>query len=374
MSIEDQRFYDHNGVDLVRILGASLANIRQGRMAQGGSTLTQQLARQSFLTLDKTFTRKIQEALLAIRIENEYTKDQILELYLNKMYFGAGLYGAEAASLGYFGKPARDLTVDEAALIAGLVKSPSTMAPTVNLERAVARRNIVLRTMHDNGMIDEATLGKARDAKVYLKDALRVEEPYGQYFKEHVRVALVEQFGRERVYEGGLKVYTTIDLNMQKAAEAAVAASLKDLDARRAAALKARKRAAEDDPGRLQAALVAMDPTTGHVRALVGGRSFADSHFNRVTQARRQPGSAFKPFVYAAALEAGYTPASLITELDQPVDLPDGAWTPDDEHTTGGEITMRSALRTSSNKAAVRMIEEIGHPVGRLLREEARHG
>ena len=211
-------------------------------------------------------------------------------------------------------------------------------------------------------MIDDATLAKAREAKVYLKDGLRVEEPYGQYFKEHVRVALVEQFGRERVYEGGLKVYTTIDLNMQKAAEAAVAASLKDLDTRRAAALKARKRDAEDDPGRLQAALVAMDPTTGHVRALVGGRSFADSHFNRVTQARRQPGSAFKPFVYAAALEAGYTPASLITELDQPVNLPDGAWTPDDEHTTGGEITMRSALRTSSNKAAVRMIEEIGIP------------
>jgi 1A family penicillin-binding protein len=362
VSVEDQRFYDHNGVDLVRILGAGIANIREGRRAQGGSTLTQQLARQSFLTLDKTFTRKIQEALLAIRIENEYTKDQILELYLNKMYFGAGLYGAEAAALGYFGKPARDLTVDEAALIAGLVKSPSNTAPTVNLERAVARRNLVLRTMRDNGVIDEATLAKAREAKVYLKDGLRVEEPYGQYFKEHVRVALVEQFGRERVYEGGLKVYTTIDLNMQKAAETAVAASLKDLDARRAAALKARKREAEADPGKLQAALVALDPTTGHVRALVGGRSFADSHFNRVTQARRQPGSAFKPFVYAAALEAGYTPASLITELDQPVNLPDGAWTPDDEHSTDGEITMRAALRTSSNKAAVRMIEEIGIP------------
>jgi penicillin-binding protein 1A len=362
VAIEDQRFYDHSGVDLVRIAGAGLANLREGRMAQGGSTLTQQLARQSFLTLDKTFRRKIQEALLALRIEREYGKDQILELYLNKMYFGAGLYGAEAAALGYFGKPARDLTVDEAALLAGLVKSPSTLAPTVNRDRAVARRNVVLQAMHSTGAIDEDTYLHARDAKVHLMDALRQEEPFGQYFKEAVRVALVERFGRERVYEGGLKVYTTIDLGMQKAAEAAVAASLKDLDTRRAAALKARRRAAEADASNLQAALVAIDPRTGEVRAMVGGRNFADSHFNRAMQERRQPGSAFKPFVYAAALENGYTASSLITNLDEPIDLPDGAWTPDDAHASGTEITMRAALTTSSNRAAVRMIEEIGIP------------
>ena len=362
VAIEDQRFYDHSGVDLVRIAGAGLANLREGRMAQGGSTLTQQLARQSFLTLDKTLRRKLQEALLALRLEGEYSKEQILELYLNKMYFGAGLYGAEAAALGYFGKSAHDLTVDEAALLAGLVKSPSTLAPTVNLERAVARRNVVLQAMRGTGAIDEDAYTRARAAKVHLMDALRREEPFGQYFKEAVRVALVERFGRERVYEGGLKVYTTIDLEMQKAAEAAVAASLKDLDARRAAALKARKRAAEADESTLQAALVAIDPRTGEVRAMVGGRNFADSHFNRAMQARRQPGSAFKPFVYAAALESGYTVSSLISNLDEPIDLPDGAWTPDDDHTSGTEITMRAALTTSSNRAAVRMIEEIGIP------------
>ena len=360
VAVEDQRYFDHSGVDLVRIAGAGLANLREGRRAQGGSTLTQQLARQSFLTLDKTFARKVQEALLALRIEREYTKEQILELYLNKMYFGAGLYGAEAASLGYFGKPARSLTVDEAALIAGLVKSPSTLAPTVNLERAIARRNVVLQAMRGTGAIDESTYDEARAAKVHLVDGLRKDEPFGQYFKEAVRVALVERFGRERVYEGGLKVYTTIDLDMQKAAEATVAASLKDLDKRRAAALKARRRAAEADESQLQAALVAIDPRTGHVRAMVGGRNFSDSHFNRAIQARRQPGSAFKPFIYAAALESGYTPSTLIRNLDAPIELPDGAWTPEDEHTTSSEITMRAALTTSSNRAAVRMIEEIG--------------
>ncbi|MDH4067176.1 MAG: transglycosylase domain-containing protein, partial [Acidobacteriota bacterium] len=242
VAVEDQRFYDHGGVDTIRILGATLANLREGRLAQGGSTLTQQLARQSFLTLDKTYTRKLQEALLAMRIEREYSKDQILELYLNKMYFGAGLYGAEAAALGYFGKPAGQLTVDEAALIAGLVKSPSTLAPTVNVDRAVARRNVVLRAMLDTHAIDEATYAQAMTAAVLLKDGLRQDEPFGQYFKELVRVELVERFGRERVYEGGLKVYTTIDLAMQRAADAAVAASLQDLDRRRAAALRARRR------------------------------------------------------------------------------------------------------------------------------------
>ncbi|MEZ5286337.1 MAG: PBP1A family penicillin-binding protein [Vicinamibacterales bacterium] len=361
IAVEDQRFYDHGGVDAIRILGATLANLREGRRAQGGSTLTQQLARQSFLTLDKTFSRKLQEALLAMRIEREYSKDEILALYLNKMYFGAGLYGAQAAALGYFGKPARQLTVDEAALIAGLVKSPSTLAPTVNLERAVARRNVVLRAMRENGAIDEAAYEKARAAKVHLKDSLRHEEPFGQYFKELVRVELVERFGHERVYEGGLKVYTTIDLAMQRAADAAVDKALADLDKRRAAALKARRKPAEATSP-LQAALVAMDPTTGHVRALVGGRDFDSSRFNRATQARRQPGSAFKPFIYAAALEAGYTPATLLTDLDAPIDLPDGAWTPDDGHSEGTEITMRAALTTSSNRAAVRMISEIGIP------------
>ncbi len=362
LAIEDQRFRDHWGVDVVRIGGAMLANVREGRLAQGGSTLTQQLARQSFLTLDKTYTRKIQEALLAVRIERQYSKDQILELYLNKMYFGAGLYGVEAASLGYFGKPSRELTVAEAALLAGLVKSPSTWAPTVNLERAVARRNVVLASMREMGVLDEPAYEEARAAKVALKDALRSDEPFGRYFKEQVRLELIERFGRERVYQSGLRVYTTIDVEMQKAAEAAVAKTLDELETRRQASLKARRRpvTAEDSP--LQAAVVAIDPRSGAVRALVGGRSFADSRFNRATQARRQPGSAFKTFVYAAALEAGYTTATLLDHLDEPIDTLQGAWTPEDGHADASEMTMRAALKTSSNRAAVKMLEMIGAP------------
>ncbi len=360
LAIEDQRFRAHAGVDVVRIVGAMVANLKQGRLAQGGSTITQQLARQSFLTLDKTYTRKVQEVLLALRIEHQYTKDEILQLYLNKMYFGAGLYGAEAAAMGYFGKHARELTVAEAALLAGLVKSPSTWAPTVNLERAVARRNVVLQAMRENGALDEAALQSARSATVVLRDALRSDEPFGRYFKEQVRLELVERFGRERVYQSGLRVYTTIDVAMQKAAEAAVAQSLADLDARRLASLRARKRPTPADEAPLQAALVALDQTTGHVRALIGGRSFGESRFNRAIQGKRQPGSAFKPFVYAAALESGYTPASLIDRLDEPIDTLQGAWVPEDGHSDAPELTMRTALKTSSNRAAVRMLEMVG--------------
>lgn len=362
VAIEDQRFFEHGGVDAVRVFGAALANVREGRRAQGGSTLTQQLARQSFLTLDKTFVRKIQEVILATLIEAQFSKDEILELYLNKMYFGAGLYGAEAAALGYFGKPASDLTAAEAALLAGLVKSPSTWAPTVNLERAVSRRAVVLQAMEETGAIDAATRKRAASERVRLVDALRKEEPYGQYFKEQVRLELVERFGRDRVYEGGLKVYTTIDLGMQKAAEAEVEKALRVIEGRRKSPRSDVQRTSQggslDEP--LQAAVVAMDVESGAVRAMVGGRDFGTSKFNRVTQAKRQPGSAFKPFVYAAALEAGYTPASLIDKLDEPIQTLQGAYVPEDEHSSASALTMRTALRTSSNRAAVRMMEEVG--------------
>ncbi len=356
VAIEDQRFYSHGGIDTTRIVAAALANLREGRRAQGGSTITQQLVRQSFLSSDKTMTRKLREVVLAARIEQLYTKDQILEFYANKVYFGDGLYGVEAASLGYFGKHARDLSVAEAALLAGLVKSPSTYAPTVDLERARTRRNVVLQAMLETRSIDRATWQQATRSKVVLHDALRRDEPFGQYFKEAVRRELIERFGWQRVYQGGLKVYTTLDLNMQQAAEAAVKASLEELDRQRA---KAAKGKADPDDDRLQAALVAMDPATGYVRAMVGGRDGA-GEFNRATQARRQPGSAFKPFVYAAALEGGYTAATVIDHLDAPVATIQGDWTPEDEHSASSAMTMRSAVRTSSNRAAVQMLQRVG--------------
>jgi 1A family penicillin-binding protein len=353
LAIEDQRFYKHNGVDLIRIVGAALANVREGRAAQGASTLTQQLARMSFLNPEKTYTRKAQEAVLAALLEVEYSKEQILELYLNKVYFGSGLYGAEAAALGYFGKHANELTVAEAALIAGLVKAPSSYAPTADMDRAIARRAVVLNQMLEMGAIDEQTFKEAKASKVILVDVLRREEPYGRFFKEQVRRELIARFGEDRVYEGGLKVFTTIDLDMQRAADADVQKVLADLDRRRGAR-------ANTNPAKLQAALLALDPATGEVRAMVGGRDFLQSNYNRATLARRQSGSAFKPLVYAAALEAGYSPASLIEDLDRPIDTPQGAWVPDDEHSSADALTMRAALKTSSNRAAVRMIETVG--------------
>ena len=357
ISVEDQRFYDHRGIDLIRIFAAAVANLREHRAAQGGSTLTQQLARQSFLTSDKTLRRKLKEAVLAWRLERQFTKDQLLELYLNKVYFGDGLYGVEAAALGFFGKHARDVDVAEAALLAGLVKSPSTYAPTINLDRAVARRNVVLQAMRDTNSIDESTYENALHTRPHLTDALRSEETYGQYFKEEVRKQLVQRFGWERVYQGGLKVYTTLDAAMQQAAEAEIARSLAEIEKRQLKRVK--EPAPATDP--LQAALVALDPATGEVRAMVGGRNFDQSRFNRATQARRQAGSAFKPFVYASALEQGFTPATVITGLDNPIATLQGAWVPDD-HGGSGAMTMRAALKTSSNRAAVQMLQQIGIP------------
>jgi penicillin-binding protein 1A len=354
VAIEDQRFYEHHGFDTVRIAGAALANLRHARAVQGGSTITQQLARQSFLSPEKTIRRKLQELIVAERIEQQFSKPRILELYLNKVYFGDGLYGAEAAARGYFGKHASELSVAEAALLAGLVKSPSAYAPTEHRDRAVARRNVVLQAMFESGAIDKATWQNARASRLALHDTLRAQEPFGQYFKEEVRKQLVDRFGWQRVYEGGLRVFSTIDMPTQIAAEKAVADQIKAIEERR----KKYKKLSDDEP--LQAALVAMDPQTGHVQAMVGGRDFSQSRFNRAVQAKRQPGSAFKPFVYATALETGYTPATVIDHLDEPIATLQGAWTPEDEHATGDSMTMRTALRTSSNRAAVRMLQEVG--------------
>jgi penicillin-binding protein 1A len=357
LAVEDQRFFEHGGLDVVRIAGALVSNLRSGRSAQGGSTLTQQLARQSFLTAEKTYTRKMKEILVAARIEREFEKREILQLYLNKVYFGDGLYGAEAASLGYFGKPAAELTLPQAALLAGLVKSPSSYAPTVDLARATSRRNVVLQAMRDSRAIDSKAYEAAVHDAVELSDGLRSQEPFGQYFKEEVRKQLVERFGWERVYEGGLKVYTTLDLDLQKAAESEVGRGLQEIEQRQ---LRRKKDPPPTEP--LQAALVAMDPVTGAVRAMVGGRDFGKSHFNRVTQAKRQAGSAFKPFVYAAAIENGFSPGTLLTNLDDPVWTPQGDWVPEDGHSSATSMTMRAALKTSSNRAAVRMLQEVGIP------------
>jgi 1A family penicillin-binding protein len=360
LAVEDQRFYEHGGVDIVRVAGAALINLRERRAAQGGSTITQQLARQSFLSSDKTIQRKLKEVVVAFRLEREFTKQQILELYLNKVYFGDGLYGVEAASRGFFGKHAKDVDLAEADLLAGLVKSPSAYAPTISRDRALARRKVALQTMLDARSISRAEYEEAVNRPLVLRDTMRREEPYGEYFKEEVRKELVQRFGWERVYQGGMRVYTTIDLQMQKAAEAEVVRALDEIEERQA---RKRRPGADAGPtGPLQGALVALDPSTGEVRAMVGGRDFNESRFNRATQARRQPGSAFKPFVYAVAVERGFTAASLLTKLHEPLMTLEGAWTPDDANLRSEAMTVRTALRTSSNRAAVRMLTQVGIP------------
>jgi len=363
ISVEDQRFFEHSGIDAVRIAGSVLKNVQAGRRAEGGSTITQQLARQSFLTRDKTLRRKLKEVILAAYIENMYSKEEILELYLNKVYLGDGLYGVEAASRGYFGRSAADLSVDQAALLAGLIQSPSSYAPTVNLDRAVARRNVVLSTMVSSGAIDEATGARAKKAEVKLANALEIRETFGLYFKEQVRRELVERFGWQRVYQGGLRVFTTIQPEMQQAAEKTIEDGLADVEKRKGYKHPARGKepiAKDGRPDYLQGALFAMDPATGYVEAMVGGRDFGESRFNRAVQGKRQSGSAFKPFVFATAIEAGYSPASVISNLDDPILTAQGAWVPEDEHSDASSMTLRTALRTSSNRAAVQLLNTVG--------------
>jgi 1A family penicillin-binding protein len=354
VAIEDRRFFDHDGFDPIRIAGSALADLRAGEAAQGGSTITQQLARQS-VGRQKTLRRKVRELLFAAQLERYFTKNEILELYLNKVYFGDGLYGAEAASRGYFGKPAAALTLPEAALLAGLLKAPSNYAPTVNAEKAENRQAVVLKAMLDAKAIKKAEYDQALQADVTLQDGLRAAEGFGQYYKAEVRRQLIERFGAVRVSEGGLHVYTTIDAGMQRAAEAAVTTSLAEIDK----TLRPGKAGAAAAPP-LQAALIAIDPKSGEVRALVGGRDFVASSYNRAMLAERQPGSAFKPFVYAAAVEAGYGPEDTLEDLYEPAAIANVAWDPDDEHLEEDSVTLRDGLRLSSNRAAVRLLSEVG--------------
>lgn len=354
LAVEDQRFYSHRGLDPVRIVGAAVKNLRAGRILQGGSTITQQLARNSQLTSRRTFERKIREAALASRLEQRYTKRQILEAYLNAVYFGDGYYGVEAASRGYFHKSAMDLEAHEAALLAALVRSPANDEPCASPKRALARRNLVLRLMAAQHRISPAAHQAAQARPIPGREhradgaaALVDVDSSGLYFKEELRRRLVAQFGNERVLRGGLRVYSTYDPNLQHLAEQAVSTRLAQI-------AKVSPKARD-----LQGSLVAMDPKTGNVFALVGGRDFRESRFNRATQARRQAGSAFKPVVFAAALERGFAPGTLLRDLDTPIFAYGPAWLPAGEHERN-EYTLRRALKVSSNRAAAQLMQQIG--------------
>lgn len=365
LAIEDERFYQHPGIDVWRIGGAAINNLRHLRLAQGGSTITQQLARKTFLNDNKTPWRKAREIVLAIRLEWAFSKDEILEMYLNRIYFGRGFYGIEAAAQGYFGKPALALSLDEAALLAGLIQAPSAYAPPSNLDRALARRVVVLNRMQAVGAITAEQAAKAAAAKVHLRRELG-QPRFGEYFRNRVAQDLVERFGEDRVWNGGLRVYTTINPAMQRAAERALTGGLAQIERGKGfsgPAMESAEAVADGHTMYLQGALVAIDPRNGHVRALVGGRDFDDSTFDRVVDARRQAGSAYKPFVFAAAIEAGAGPATLVTGLNDAVRVSGGVWRPDNAHADDNDVmTMRQALRTSNNRAAVQVLNLVGIP------------
>jgi penicillin-binding protein 1A len=354
LAVEDRRFYSHHGMDPIRIAGAAVRNFRAGRIVEGGSTITQQLARAS-LSSERTYDRKIREILLAAQIEQRYTKVQILEQYLNTVYLGDGYYGVEAAAQGYFGKPASDLESHEAALLAALVRSPSSDAPSVAPARALKRRNLVLRLMRREGCLSDEAFRTASamplpGAERHPSEAgaLAASGPdSGLYFQEEVRRQLFSLFGADKVLRGGLRVHSTYDPELQRQAEAAVTGRITEI--------RKSHPAARD----LQGSFVAMDPVTGDVRALVGGRDFIASSFNRATQAHRQAGSAFKPIIYAAALERGYSPGTLLHDLDSPIPADNATWLPSGGH-EDAEYTLRAALKVSSNRAAAQLLQQIG--------------
>jgi penicillin-binding protein 1A len=459
VAVEDSRFWLHRGIDYIAILRALSRDIRARRIKEGASTITQQLAKVVFLSPERTITRKLKEAMLAFRLEKNLTKEEILELYLNKIYFGHGAYGVEMAARAYFGKSVSDITLAEAALLCGLIKAPSRYSPYNNLERAKGRQKVVLNRMQEEGYITREQAEEAYKEPLYLSSA-RYKKFTPNYFLEYVRKYLEDKYGVEMTYKGGLKVYTTLNKNIQIAAIEALKKGLRQLDRRQGfrgpighkdidlkkeleektqykkvvlkegdvvnatvlkvsaqqATLKTRgvigklfledarwARKVIDSKGNVikeynnlkltyilkrgdiikvrvkeirngkpvfsleqeplvQGAIVAIEPSTGYIRAIVGGYDFNKSEFNRAVFARRQAGSAFKPIIFAAAMDHGYTPASII--IDEPIVYESeefGDWEPENyDGKYHGATRLREALIHSRNIVTVKLLEEMG--------------
>lgn len=348
LAVEDKRFYDHHGLDPRRIAGALVANVQAGGIAEGGSTITQQLAKNLFLSADRTPLRKLREAALSVTLELRHTKREILEAYLNEIYLGrdgsAGIHGVGAGARYYFGKSVGQLSLSESALLAGMIRSPNRLAPTRHPRAARERRNLVLGLMVAQKRINTAPAARARDARVPTR-AYPLRKIEARYFRDFAAESM-----RERMPARGGAIYTTLDATLQRSAERAVARGLSRIDR----------------PG-AQAALVAIDPHTGDVLAMVGGSDYGTSQFNRATDARRQPGSAFKPFVALAALEAGtdarpaFTLASKLQDEPFSVATPRGDWQPVNyDGGFRGEVTLREAMEQSLNVPFARIGLELG--------------
>jgi penicillin-binding protein 1A len=369
LSTEDRSFYHHWGVDLWGVARAAATDVLHMRRSQGGSTITQQLARNLFLTHERTFTRKLKEVALAIELERNYSKDQILELYFNQIYFGEGAYGVSAAAETYFAKPLKELSLPECALLSGIPANPSLYSPRRSPRAALLRRAKVLRNMLATKAISQVECDNAMQAPLGVTP-VRWSNDRAAYFVEMVRLHLDEKYGPNAVYESGLKVWTTLDTDLQQLAERSLEKQLVDLET----SVKARNTRANFVPAvaatapggihtpYLQGAVVALDPRNGYIRALVGGRDWNHSNFNRATQARRQPGSAFKPFVYTAAMDNGFKPTDMI--VDEPVTFPGGNGEPyspqNYDHLYRGPVTLRYALQQSINIPAIKLLRKVG--------------
>lgn len=348
IAIEDTRFYTHHGIDFVRIVGALYHDIRAGGYVQGASTITQQLAKMLFLKPQKSLWRKVKEVALSVQIERRYTKDEIMGLYLNQAYFGTQAYGIVAASQTYFGKSVEELTVPEAALLAALPKSPGAYSPFNRPDKALRRRNIVLQKMRDEGYISEAQYSVAVSSPLPDKPVRRRYN--APYFVEYLRQRLETRY-RDELYAEGLKIFSTLDYRMQEIAENAVDRGVAAVEKRTSAGI--------------QAALLAVELSTGKVRAMVGGTDFWTTQFNRVTQAMRQPGSTFKPFVYLAAFNMGMTPDDKVSDEEMYFQgaEPGEIWSPQNYYGRfEGEVTLRHALAHSLNAATACLADEVGMP------------
>ncbi|MBI3803884.1 MAG: PBP1A family penicillin-binding protein [Nitrospirae bacterium] len=364
VAMEDHRFYEHGGIDPRGILRAAWANLRARSIVQGGSTLTQQLVKNFYLDGERTMNRKVNEAIMSLLLERHYSKEEILETYLNEIYLGQngimGIYGVGQGSWFYFGKPPHEMTVGESALLAGMIRSPNSLSPMKNLKKAIQRRNLVLESLF---AAQKISLRQYIQARAEAVSGRRVKERLNAapYFVDEIRQRLAAAYPGDLLNSGGLRIFTALDVDLQKVAEEKLRDGLQALE-RQYPHLK------RGEPERqLQGALVAVDPRTGEIRALVGGRDYGTSQFNRVTQARRQPGSLFKPFVYLAAFEQAangrepYTPISQVE--DAPITLQAGGrdWSPQNyDKNYLGPVTLRAALERSLNAATVRLSQQVG--------------
>lgn len=349
LAVEDRRFYDHAGVDLRGLARAAWVDIRHMSKQQGASTLTQQLARNLYLSHERTWTRKMKEAWYASRLEQTYSKDEILELYLNQIYYGHGAYGAEAASRLYFNKPAKELTLAESAMLAGIPKGPRYYSPHLHPEDARARQRTVLQAMQETGQLTKEQAAKAAGKALNVRPLPEEEERLAPYFVDYVKKIAIDQIGIDErlMNEGGLTIHTTLDARMQQVAEAAVKKGLKGGNTE------------------LQTALIALDPRNGYIKAMVGGRNYRDNQFNRVFAHTRQPGSSFKPIMYATALEQ-HTVTAATKYRSEPTlfyfDNNRQIYRPSNynDRYFNGEIGLRQAIAASDNIYAVSTIMQVG--------------